>query len=166
MDKQKLFTWKMRKANSHISKTKPEKDYYTKYIKTQDYEPTVDETLKFSETDDDKKDFSNQKSKKKRKPKLQQQIYEHFEENWIKWASGLIIALLVWLMFDSKLSISGINYKVDRIQDDVKELKQTDKETNQHIQQQDLNIKENQIKIENLEKNNSTSKMLITKKQN
>jgi hypothetical protein len=145
----------MKRENTHVPKTRPEKDYYARYIKTQDYEPTVDETLKFPSTDDDKKDFSNQKSKKKRKTSFQQKVIDHFEENWIKWLGGLIITILLWLMFDSKISIAGIDFKVGRIQEDVKELKQTDKETNDRLQRQELDIRENQIKIEGIEKDNS-----------
>jgi hypothetical protein len=143
----------MKRDNSHIAKSRPEKDYYAKYIKTQDYEPTVDETLKFPSTDDDKKDFSNQKSKKKRKATFQQKLQDHFEENWLKWVVGFVATILIWLMFDSKSSIGVLDIKVGRVQDDIKELKTVDKETNKRLQDQELNLRENKIRIENIEKN-------------
>lgn len=143
----------MRKNNSHVSKSRPERDYYSKYIKSQDYEPTVDETLKFPSTDDDKKDFSNSKTRKRRKLTFQQQFSDHLNENWPKWIGGSIVAILLWLMFDSKIAINGINYNVNTLKEDIQEMKQTDKETNEHLQKQDLNIRENQIRIESLQKN-------------
>ena len=154
----------MRKERTHVSKTIPERDYYSKYIKSKDYEPTVDETLHFPSTDDDKKDFSNQKTNKKRKVSLQQQLSDHFEENWIKWVGGVIACVLLWLMFDSKLSINGIEYKVSSMQDDIKELKQTNKETNEHLQKQDLNIREHQVRIETLQKGNEEPNLNDKKK--
>ena len=56
-------------------------------------------------------------------------------------------------MFDSKIAINGINYNVNTLKEDIQEMKQTDKETNEHLQKQDLNIRENQIRIESLQKN-------------
>ncbi len=144
----------MRKNNSHVSKTKPERDYYSKYIKSQDYEPTIDETLKFPSTDDDKKDFSNSRTRKKRKPTFQQQLSDHWHENWPKWIGGGIVAILFWLMFDSKIEINSINYNVNDIKEDIQDMKKVDKETNEHLQNQDLNIRENQIRIENIQKSN------------
>jgi len=99
----------MKKRGTYNGKTRQAKDYYAKTIKNQDYEPTVDETINFPETDDVEKDFSLPKSTKKRKPKFKQVIIDHFNENWLYWVVGIICIVIFFYMVDAKVDIKGID---------------------------------------------------------
>lgn len=142
----------MTQRKTHIGKSSYEKDYYSRQIKNLDYEPTIDETINFPETESAKRDYSIPKSTKKRKPKLKQKIIDHIEENWIKWAIGFAALVLLYFFVDSKVDIKGIDTKVDVIKEDVKELKQNQKENVEKFHQQDMKIQENKLHIEEIDK--------------
>lgn len=145
----------MTQRKSHTGKTKFEKDYYSRIIKNLDYEPTVDETIKFPESDDSKKDFSVAKSSSKRKISLKEKLSYHFEENWLHWVIGVVAAVLLFLMVNSKVDIKGIETNVENIKEDVEEVKGSQKEINDKLHKQDMKIQENQLRIESLSKNDA-----------
>jgi cell division protein FtsL len=148
-----------RHSNSHIPKSGAEKRYYNDFIKSQDYVPTVDESLKFSETTDEQNEFKVEKNKKPRKKSFKEQISDHFGEHWIYYVIGVVTIVISFLMIDSKVDIarifeknSTIEKNIETISTDIKELdkKITDdidelKETNHD---QDMKIQENSLKIE------------------
>lgn len=138
----------MTQRKGHTGKSKVEKDYYSRFIKNLDYEPTVDETIKFPETDDTKRDFSLPKSSEKRKVRLTQKISDHFNDNWLHWIIGAVAMILIFLMVDSKVDIKGIETNVDNIKDEVKDIKDSQKEIRNKLHDQDLQIQENKIRIE------------------
>lgn len=142
----------MTQRKSHIGKSKFQKDYYSRQIKSLDYEPTIDETINFSETESSKRDYSVPKSTKKRKQKFKQQLIDHFEDNWLKWVIGFVTLFLLFFLVDSKVDIKGIDTKVDVIKEDVNELKQNQKENVEKLHQQDMKTQENKLRIEELEK--------------
>jgi len=141
----------MTQRKGHMGKSKMERDYYSRFIKNLDYEPTIDETIKFPETDDTKRDFSLPKSSDKRKVSLKQKLSDHFEENWIRWVIGAFVVLLIFLMYDSKVDIKGIETNVDNIKEDMKDVKGSQKEIQNKLHEQDLKIQENKIKLESIE---------------
>ena len=142
----------MRKTHNHTTKSKIEREYYAKALKDLDYEPTVDETIKFPETDDRKRDFSLPKSPHRRKISFKQKVSDHFEENWIKWLLTGACVVIFFLMIDSKTHIASINTKVDTIKEDVTELKKTEKENLERFHKHELELQEVKFKMEVLEK--------------
>lgn len=104
-------------------------------------EPTVDETIIFPETDDNKRDFSLPKSSNKRKISIKQKLSDHFYENWVNWLVGAVAMILIFLMIDSKVDIKGIETNVDNIKEDMKDVKETQKEINNKVHDQDLKFK-------------------------
>ncbi len=141
----------MRNPGSHTGKSRPEREYYTKAIKHLDYEPTLDESLKFPETDDTQRDYSVQKSPKRRKPTIKQQLFDHWEENWVKWLIAGVGAVLLYLMLDSKVAITAISGKVDVIKEEVTELKQVNKTNQERFQQHELKIQEQHFRMSSIE---------------
>lgn len=148
----------MTQRKTHTGKSKYEKDYYSRQIKNLDYEPTVDETINFPETESAKRDYSVPKSSVKRKPKIKQQIIDHFEENWLKWVVGFVALFLLYFLVDSKVDIKGIDTKVDIIKEDVNELKQNQRDNVEKIHQQDMKIQENKFHIEEIDKTKNAKK--------
>lgn len=115
-------------------------------------EPTVDEAVTFSQTDDTHRDFSVPTSRNRRPEPVFYQISEHFRENWVKWVLAVAGFALMYLMGDSRATITGIDTKVQYIQEDIKDLKQSNRENLQKIQNQELQVQKSEMRIENLEK--------------
>jgi len=155
----------MRKTSPHAGKSKAEKEYYSKALKHLDYQPTVDETIKFPETDDADKDYSIPTSTHRRRTNLKQQICDYFEDNWIKWLLAGIGAVIFYLMVGAKISISTVETKVDIIMEDVTDLKKVEKEHQERFHQQDLQIQESRLRIQALEKRDSGQENTVTKKK-
>lgn len=145
----------MRKTSQHTGKSKAEREYYSKSLKHLDYQPTVDETMKFPETDDSARDYSVPTSTHRRKTTIKQQIIDHFEENWIKWVFVGVSIVIFYLMVDSKISISTIGTKVEVIKEDVSELKKAEKDNVERFHKQDLQILEARMRIDAFEKQGS-----------
>lgn len=142
----------MRKTSQHVGKSNAEREYYSKALKHLDYQPTVDETMKFPETDDAARDYSIPTSTHRRKTPIKQQLIDHFEDNWIKWVLIVASIMFSYLMIDSKISISTLGIKIDVIKDDVSELKKAEKDNLERFHQQDLQIQEARLKIDAFEK--------------
>lgn len=142
----------MRKSTSHAAKTKSEREYYSKAIRNLDYEPTVDDAIKFPETDEGKSDYSLQRSIHKRRINLKQRVLDHMEENWIKWVLAGTAIVIGYLVYDSKINISVLMTKVETIVSEISELKNNEKANVEKLHQHDLEIQEAKFKIESVEK--------------
>jgi hypothetical protein len=142
----------MKSRNSHTGKSPADKDYYARAIKRMGAEPTVDETVPFSQTDDTRQDFSVPTSRNRRPEPVFHQISEHFRENWPRWILAVAGIVLMYLMGDSRATVASIDTKVQYIQEDIKDLKQSNRENLQKIQNQELQVQKNEMRIDNLEK--------------
>ncbi len=140
----------MRYNKKHIPKSASQKAYYYKAIKNQDYEPTVDETLPFAETDDTEKDFSVSKSRRPRKPPVSERIRDHIEDNWIAWIITAAAIVLFFFMVDARIGISNTNTNVDNLVQDVLDLEESDEGQSDKLHQYELDIQENKFEINSL----------------
>jgi hypothetical protein len=141
----------MRESKNHTSKNFNEKESYRRYIKQTDYEPTVDETLKFNSTDEQQKGLA-QTTAGYRGISLHTSVTNHLKEHWGEYLIAFLLIIMSYFMYESKIDINGINIKVNSIEDDVKELKTEQKELNQKNHEQDLKIQKNDLKIEEIDK--------------
>jgi len=148
-----------RNSNSHTPKSGLEKKYYNDFIKSQDYTPTVDESLKFEETTDEKNEFKVESNKKRRPKPFKEQFTEHFSENWIYYVIGVATIVISFFMIDSKVDIarlfeknSSIEKSIEKVGGDIEEIdKKLDSEfekLNDKNHLQDMKIQENSLKIE------------------
>jgi cell division protein FtsL len=153
----------MSRKKTHSSKTPSEKQYYSDFIRNRDYSPTVDESLKFEETTDENSEFTIGASTKRRRKPVREQFADHLHEFWFQYLAGGVAVVFIFLMVDSKVDFARLFEKTDNIEENIKEVKtsikdleqEQKKETekiNDKLKQHDLELKENQIKIENLEK--------------
>ena len=136
---------------SHSYKTHKEKTYYKRYIRQLDSEPTIDERIEFPESDKTDNEFSVSDVPNRRRESTAELISNYVKGNWIPWATGIFLTILVFLMGDAKVDIAkifvitdGINKSVIKIESDIEKMEEKD-------HSQDLNIQENKIKTENIE---------------
>ena len=160
----------MGRNTGQTTKNKVQKDFYSKYIKEQNYEPTVDDSLNFDTSNDKEEDFSLQKADRKRKEPKKDLILRHFEENWVKWLFSFVGIALLYFFFTFQVNLSRTDTRslekekditnldskeeksTERLDNEIEKLEakiETEKEKNQ---QQDLNIQRNSILIENKKK--------------
>lgn len=142
----------MSRNKGHASKSRFERDYYTRYIKSRDYEPTVDESLKFEDSSDSKPDYSEPTTNKSRKVSLKHQLEDYIKENWIPGAIGLIVVIGGYFMGSSQISMGKIETLLFKMDEDVKEIKEDIKGSNTKLDKIDDQSKENSWKLDQIEK--------------
>lgn len=156
----------MGRNTGHTAKNKAQKDFYTKYIKEQNYEPTVDDSLDFDTSNDKDEDFSLQKATRKRKEPKKDIILRHFEENWVRWLFSFVGVALVYFFFTFQVNLSKTDIRSLENEKDITNLDSETDKTKERLnnkiekidnkieiekeknQKQDLNIQRNSILIE------------------
>ncbi len=153
----------MNRRTAHVGKSKQEKRNYLTYIKWLDYEPTVDETLGFAESDEPGEDLTVPTLKRKRSINTKQHVMEYFSENWLNYVIGLIALTLVFLMYDSKLELAKIDVGLAVQKENISSIKSDTKQQGQENHAQDIKINENRYRIDSLEKRLEDVKVSIRK---
>lgn len=142
----------MNRKKSHVGKSQASREAYTRYIKKLDYESTVEEPTPFVSTTESGEELLTQTSNRKRRISLSDKFIEHFSENWIGWVICIAIAILYFTLIDSKVDLARINTNIENIKEDINSIKNDIKEQDKKNHDQDLSIKENSIRISNVEK--------------
>jgi len=142
-------------SRRHIPKDEiiKEREDYRKYILNAGYSPTVDEKHNFSGSDEFEKKLSEPATNRAREISFHQRFGNHISKNYISWIVTGILFLAIFLMYDSKLDISGIKIHLGILKDDITELKVLTKESNNRLHQHDLSLQENKINVKLLRDN-------------
>ena len=90
---------------SHTGKSTQQKEAYKRYIPKIDYEPTLDDSLEFNNTEKAGEDLSESTIKRKRPVSINYIVSEHLRENWLKYLIGGLLIIGLFLIND-KISIS------------------------------------------------------------
>ena len=69
----------------HTGKTQEQKQAYGRYIKTLDYEPTLEEGIDFGSTVNGGEELSESSSKRKPRGYIKTIVGDHFREHWVEW---------------------------------------------------------------------------------
>lgn len=139
------------RRRKHVGKGNKEKDLYADSLKKLDYEPTVDHSLEFPQSDSDKEELGISKTKTRRPPPLQERIEEHVKKNWIGWLVGFISLVLSLFMVHFNRDLGILEGIVSVIRDDVKMMKDDNNKLSDKVHSQELTNQEMQFKIKNLE---------------
>ncbi len=145
------------KQSKHGSKGQRERDYYSKVIKKTDYEPTVDESLKFPSSDSKEEDYSVSKAKNSRPPKTTDRIASHFKEYWIGWVVSLTAFFLILFAVDFNRDMGKVEGKIENIDNSISNIDKTYSQLNDKVHEQDLKIRENQVHIKYLRQDKKES---------
>ena len=74
--------------------------------------------------------------------------------NWLNWAVSIVILVLFFLMVDSKVDLARFGSTIDAIKENVKVLMSESKTQSDKIHEQDLSVRENSLRIQQIEKQN------------
>lgn len=141
----------MADRKSHVGKSKLAREGYSRYIRRLDYEPTLEEPGPFKPSHEAGEESGEATSDRKRPVKISEKVKDHVLNNWINWLIGAAIVVMVFLMVDSKIDLAKINTTIDRLKTDVQSLIGDVKTINEKNHQQDLAIKEDNLRINSLE---------------
>lgn len=137
---------------NHTYKTQQEKANYKRYIRQQDYEPTLNERVDFPESDKTDKEYSVSEVPAIRRESKFELISEYFKENWLPWSIGVFAVILIFLMVDSKVDIAKIFERTETIKENVSGIENDIEKIKEKNHEQDLKIQENKFKTESVEK--------------
>lgn len=138
----------MPRKPSHNEKTPKERAIYAQYLKGLDYTPTVDQRLPFPASDEPGEDLSEPTVKRRRKVALSAKLADHFKSKWVEWLVGLAIIGGGYLLYGSKIEFSEFKIHFNTLKDEVTDLKQTSKEHGKQLQQQEIKLREHDVRLE------------------
>lgn len=147
--------------NVHAPKSNQMKKKYRRYIEKLDYQPTVDESIDFKETNQSGIDFSAVDLARKRPSNLSEKIKEHFLSNWLAWILGIIAVGILYLISDSKVAFTRFETMLATHNEKLNDLKSTDNDLKENDRSQDLKIQENRILLDQIKKDVSQTEMKI-----
>lgn len=137
-------------------KSTQERVNYSKAIREQEYEPTINERFQFYESDnlDDSQEFTD--VPKKRPVSLEDRIKDYWENNGLQTIAGIVLSIIIffigYFLFDINKGMTKIEVKQDQNVKSIDEIKQNEKESSDKLNQMNLDIQKNSIKLEYLEK--------------
>jgi len=141
----------MARNPSHQRKSKPHLAAYSREIRKQRYEPTVDESLNFRETSMPGEDLSEPVPEKRRPTNTKAQIEDYIRENWVPWAIGIMGVVAAFFFVDAKVNFSRLfdndAHQEGRIQGTEHDISDIEKKN----AEQDLAIQSNSIRLEYVE---------------
>ena len=147
--------------NVHVPKTDQMKRNYRRYIGVQDYQPTVDESLDFEETNQSGEDLSSIDTLKKRPIDPGEKIRDHFSNNWLVWVLCALSAGIVYLVFDSKVAFTRYETILTTQSEKLNDIKSTENDLAKNDHLQDLKIQENKMLLDHMKKDISDTKTMV-----
>ena len=138
--------------NTHVGKTIEERVGYQRYLQGIDTEPTLDESLKFRNSAKAGEELIEPTSTSPRPVSLHSKISEHLVGNWLSWLFGVVVLSIGYLLYDSKVGISRLDTDLQG-KTKTMELLGTDlRDAEKNLNAQALQINENKLRIEFLER--------------
>lgn len=140
MDQGKLQGLNELSRTNHAGKPKTERDYYVKAIQRQDYDPTIDDSISFPNTDDADEDLSVSKTKRLQKVGAVAKIGLYLAEHWVEFLVSAIAFLFVFFVFNVNRDlgrVEGVLQSVDanhgRLETDIQSIDKAGTETRRLI---------------------------------
>jgi len=130
---------------SHTGKSTQQKEAYKRYIPKIDYEPTLDDSLEFNNTEKAGEDLSESTIKRKRPVSINYIVSEHLRENWFKYLIGGLVIIGLYLINESRIEFKLFDYKLVEIKNSVDKIEKK-------VESHEKNLIENNIKIDSIQK--------------
>lgn len=138
--------------NVHVPKTSEMRQQYSRYIRTVDYEPTVDERLNLQHTSKVGQDLTPSAGNIRRPVSTGDQIKEHLAKNWLAWLLCLIGIAVAYLVYGSKVATIEISSKLDAQGKEIQDVRTCSSDNQKSNQQQDVKIAETAILLSGIQK--------------
>ena len=93
---------------THVVKNRSEKQYYNKEIHKQNYDPTVDDSLEFFDSDRGDDEIRITKNQRLQKVSGWVKVGDFIKDNWMKVVLSAVSFILVFFIFDFNRDIGKI----------------------------------------------------------
>jgi len=110
----------------HIGKTQEQRQAYGRYLKSLDYEPTLEEGIDFGSTENGGEELSESTSKRRPKGYIRNIMRDHFSDHWLEWVFGGLLLIGLFLINESRVTttimnntLSSTSESVDKIEEKV-----------------------------------------------
>jgi hypothetical protein len=137
-------------------KSTQERVNYSKAIRAQDYEPTLNEQFNFYESDnlEDSQEITD--VPQKRPVSFNERLKDYWDNNGIQTIIGILLVVVgffvTFFLFDINKGITKIEVKQDQNIKSIDEVKKVGEENADKLNEMNLDIQKNSIKLEYLEK--------------
>ncbi len=101
------------KRGSHVTKTKTDKENYTRAIKSLENDTTVDDSLSFSTSDKSDKDLPIEYTKRGRPEDLTEKLGRHFQRYWVHWVISVAAAGGSFLVLNLNRDVGKLEGRVE-----------------------------------------------------
>jgi hypothetical protein len=140
-----------RKVNQHTTKNSAQRRNYSKAIKDLTYDPTVDDSLNFSSSDDPTDKYKVEDVPPKRPVTFGDRLNDIRDKYGWTVLGSIILVATTYFVFDFNRDLTEVKTKQDGTKEDLQEVKSDIKNIDEKNQQQDLKLKEQEVKIQFLE---------------
>lgn len=140
-----------RKTNQHTNKSIAQRRSYSKAIKELTYDPTVDDSLDFASSDDPTDKSRIEDAPPSRPVSLGDRLIEIRDKYGLTIIGSIVLVVASYFVFDFNHDMTEVKTKQEGLEDDVKEIKSDVEKVNDKNQEQDLKLKEHEVKIHFLE---------------
>lgn len=141
----------MKKREIHAGKSHGERDYYARYLKNKDSEPTSAEETVLEPSTEDGTDLREPKLTGRRPIGTGKKIWEHIQEHWLEWAFCIVIALVIFFGRDVLIDLTRIETNQLIQKESISFLQSRAQKISDKNQEQDLTLKEHSIRISHVE---------------
>lgn len=148
----------MNRSSYNRPKDVREKFQYNKGLKEQAIEPTFLRDSGYKLSSDPDIDVGLGQSYTPPHSNTSGFLKEHFTNHWPTWLFGLLLIIAGGFIWDAKTDIKVLFEKISNTNDNVKSQKADIDRINKELNDQNLKLQENKIRIENLEKFNDKNK--------
>jgi hypothetical protein len=119
----------MADRNKHVGKSNAQRFAYNRYIRTLDYEPTINESIDFGSTEKGGEELSESISRRTSRGHTKRVIFDHLKEHWVTWLIGALVILGLYLVNESRVTtaimgnaLNDNTKTIDTVKTDVKSL--------------------------------------------
>ena len=152
----------MPRKPSHNERTQKEREVYARDLRERDATPTVEQSLPFpdkAESEDDRTqasdqpgvNFSKPSVKRARKISWTTKAANHVKANLVGYLIAVFILIGGWLV-DLRFEFSGFKIHFNTLKEEVLGLKGTSKEHDKQLQQQEIKLREHDVRLDTQKK--------------
>jgi len=141
----------MSRREKHVGKSQNAREFYSRYLKNIDCEPTVDDLIALAPSTEGGEELREPTSNRKRTVSASQKLQEHFQEHWVEWLFGSIVAITAWSVIYARIDLARIETNQITQKECVTVLQSGTQRASDKNHEQDLILREHALRISNVE---------------
>lgn len=137
-----------RKENKHTSKSPSQRRNYSKAIRELSYDPTVDDSINFSSSDEVSERYKVEDVPPKRPVTINDRLAEIRDKHGLTIIGSIIFLVATYFVFDFNRDLTEVKAKQENLKENIQEIKSDIKDLRNKDQEHELKLKEQEIRNE------------------